>query len=91
MYFIVWQPHEVDLPLNKHAILDRKTRPSHSRLDGDAIPMKSKFKNGLRYPGDPQGEAKEVVRCRCDLTFITGDGSLQEDYISYQEWLEGIK
>jgi hypothetical protein len=73
------------------AILDRKTRPSHARIDGDVVPMDGKFDNGLSFPRDPTGSAKETVNCRCDLTFITGDGSLQDNYVDYQTWLEGIK
>lgn len=73
------------------ARLDRKTRPSHSKLDGDAIPLDEKFSNGLMYPADPSGEAKEVVNCRCSLTFITGDGQLAKDYEDYQEWLKNLK
>ncbi len=47
--------------------MDRKTRPSHQRVDGEIREMDEKFSNGLMYPGDPAGPAAEVVNCRCVL------------------------
>ena len=31
------------------------------------VDVEEKFSNGLMYPGDPNGMAKEVVNCRCAL------------------------
>lgn len=47
--------------------LDGKTRPSHQRVDGEVKEMDEAFSNGLDFPGDPNGSAKEVVNCRCVL------------------------
>ena len=49
------------------ATLDRKTRDSHRHVDGEIREEKEKFSNGLLYPGDPDGEAAEVVNCRCTM------------------------
>lgn len=47
------------------AALDGRTRDSHRRVDGEIKELDEKFSNGLRFPGDPQGSAAEVVNCRC--------------------------
>lgn len=47
------------------AALDSKTRPSHVRVDGEIRELDEKFSNGLMYPGDPSGDASEVINCRC--------------------------
>ena len=49
------------------ATLDSHTRDSHRRLDGETQPVDRNFSNGLRYPGDPLGAAKEVYNCRCTM------------------------
>ena len=47
--------------------LDSRTRPSHQMVDGELVDVEEPFSNGLMYPGDPDGMAKEVVNCRCAL------------------------
>ena len=47
---------------------DEKVRDSHEDLEGDVVKVGEKFGNGLEYPRQPGGEAKEVINCRC--TFI---------------------
>ena len=47
--------------------LDSRTRPSHQKVDGEIVDVDEPFSNGLMYPGDPDGMAKEVVNCRCAL------------------------
>ena len=42
-----------------------RVRDSHAELDGVSIPVDQKFANGLMFPRDPNGEAKEVINCRC--------------------------
>lgn len=49
------------------ASLDKKTRDSHRQVDGEIRELDEKFSNGLRYPGDPNGGAGEVINCRCAL------------------------
>ena len=45
--------------------LDKRVRPSHAKVDGEIHEMDEKFSNGLMYPGDKKGKAKEVINCRC--------------------------
>lgn len=47
--------------------LDARTRDSHVKVDGEVKELDEKFSNGLRFPGDPNGKAAEVVNCRCAL------------------------
>ena len=44
---------------------DAATRPSHLELDGEVREIGQPFKPNLRWPGDPEGEAGEVINCRC--------------------------
>ena len=71
------------------ATLDGRTRDSHAMMDGETIKVGDKwhhykFSNGLRYPGDPEGPAREVYNCRCTLV-----GDL-EDYPSEYERYDNI-
>ena len=47
--------------------MDSRTRPSHQKVDGEIRELDEAFSNGLMFPGDPNGGAKEVVNCRCAL------------------------
>lgn len=49
------------------ASLDKKTRKSHRKVDGEIRELDEPFSNGLMYPGDPNGRASEVINCRCAL------------------------
>lgn len=49
------------------ATLDKRTRRSHARCDGEIREIDDPFGNGLMCPGDPEGPASEVVNCRCAL------------------------
>lgn len=46
---------------------DSRVRKSHSHIDGEAVPIKEEFSNGLMYPADPDGEPEEVYNCRCAM------------------------
>lgn len=49
----------------------RNTRDSHAALNGVVISENKKFRtiwgNELRYPGDPEAPASEVINCHCVL------------------------
>lgn len=47
--------------------LDKRTRESHAKVDGEIRELDKPFSNGLMFPGDPNGKAAEVVNCRCAL------------------------
>lgn len=49
------------------ATLDRRTRKSHQKVDGEIRELDEPFSNGLMFPSDPSGGAAEVVNCRCAL------------------------
>jgi len=49
------------------ATRDARTRDTHLAVDGEVRELHEKFSNGLMYPGDPAGDAEEVVNCRCTL------------------------
>lgn len=49
------------------ATLDKRTRESHRAVDGQIRELDEDFSNGLSFPGDPDGGAKEVIHCRCAL------------------------
>lgn len=53
------------------AIEDTRTRYTHSHkgVDGERVGLYEKFSNGLMYPGDSNGSAKEVINCRCTLGY----------------------
>lgn len=44
-------------------------RPSHKALDGEQVGLDDVFANGLRWPGDGQGDVKEIARCNCELDY----------------------
>lgn len=50
------------------AVSDNRTRDSHDAIDGETVMDNETFSNGLRFPGDPNGSADEIIMCRC--TFV---------------------
>lgn len=48
---------------------DTEVRDSH-QIDGEKVPIDKPFSNGLMYPGDPAGAAKNVVNCRCTFSGV---------------------
>ncbi|QGH74492.1 portal protein [Arthrobacter phage Kuleana] len=42
-------------------------RKSHARMDGETVPIDSKFSNGLDWPGDPVKGPDEVAGCECTV------------------------
>lgn len=48
---------------------DSLVREEH-QIDGEVAPLNAKFSNGLKYPGDPEGEASNVINCRCTTAAV---------------------
>lgn len=44
---------------------DEFVRESHQLLEGETVRLSERYSNGLRYPGDKDGDAAEVINCRC--------------------------
>jgi len=51
---------------------DSNVRETHVGLDGQTRLLGTPFGNGLLYPLDPGGSAKETVNCRCIAVAKTG-------------------
>jgi len=54
---------------------------AHRRYFNDPIPIDQPFRVGrseLMYPGDPRGEAKETINCRCTMSTIVPEIGVQE-------------
>lgn len=80
------------------ATLDERTRTSHQELDGEIVDIDKKFSNGLEYPGDPEGDPREVYNCRCTMIAVLPDFPPQNmmrldnvngtpiEYATYNEW-----
>jgi HK97 family phage portal protein len=49
------------------SVRDDATRESHAEIDGEEQNINDHFSNGLMFPGDPTGEAGEVINCRCTI------------------------
>jgi hypothetical protein len=52
------------------SVPDKRRRHSHATVEGQQREIEEPFGNGLYFPGDPNGPAKEVINCRCILTMI---------------------
>jgi SPP1 gp7 family putative phage head morphogenesis protein len=49
------------------ATSDQRTRDSHAEVNGERVAKDEAFGNGLLYPHDPNGDAGEVINCRCTI------------------------
>jgi HK97 family phage portal protein len=56
---------------------DERVRPHHVELDGLVRPIGQVFGYNLRFPGDPQAAAEDVINCRCALVPQVNPGSNQ--------------
>jgi uncharacterized protein with gpF-like domain len=54
------------------ATKDKRTRDSHSEMDGQTVGFDEPFVSGdgneLMYPGDPSAPASDRINCRCTVT-----------------------
>ena len=44
---------------------DDRVRESHEEINGEIIRLGDTYSNGLRYPGDTDGDISEWINCRC--------------------------
>lgn len=49
------------------ATLDDRVRESHEELHGVIVQVGDLFPNGLRHPGDTNGDPAEFINCRCRI------------------------
>lgn len=52
---------------------DNRVRYTHREMEGKTIPIDDYFIVGgsaLLYPGDPEGDEKEIAGCRCALEYL---------------------
>jgi SPP1 gp7 family putative phage head morphogenesis protein len=50
---------------------DERVRGSHRRLEGKTADVEDSFPDSvLKFPGDPDGKAKDVVNCRCTIAMM---------------------
>jgi len=58
------------------ASMDANTRDTHAVLDGEVVGVNDTFNRGsvpMKYPGDPNAPASEVVNCRCAIMPVIED------------------
>lgn len=48
-----------------HTNAAREPRPRHIALSGTICAIGEEFLPGVRFPGDPDGPAAEIINCRC--------------------------
>lgn len=88
---------KIGIELEKEWIstIDSRTRSSHQSLMLEKKPLDKPFSNGLMFPGDPSGSAKEVCRCRCtmvskiiDVPQTQKEKELDEEIkrMSFEQW-----
>lgn len=49
---------------------DARVRDSHTAIDGQIRGLNEPYSNGLMFPGDPNGSAKEIINCRCVEAYL---------------------
>ena len=65
---------------------DDRTRDSHAEVDGEIIPIGSKYSNGLEYPGDTNGPLEEWINCRCsNAPFVVPYGYMAPSFSPFRE------
>jgi HK97 family phage portal protein len=48
-------------------------RHTHSRMNGEAVPLHEPFSNGLQWPGDGADGAAEAANCNCSISIRMED------------------
>ena len=63
---------EIDLSKQWNAVEDGRARDDHAAADGQTVEIDQQFIVGgdrLAHPGDPAGQADQVINCRCVLDY----------------------
>lgn len=47
-----------------------RPRTAHARMNGQSVPIRGVFSNGMDWPGDPAGGAANNAHCKCSLTIV---------------------
>jgi SPP1 gp7 family putative phage head morphogenesis protein len=66
--FAIAKNSPIDMVKEWGATEDSRVRATHAAMNGKTIEIDDFFIVGgsnLKYPGDPNGEAREVINCRC--------------------------
>lgn len=45
-------------------------RHEHAKMNGETVDKRGRFSNGLRWPGDYAGKAKDNANCQCKVNWI---------------------
>jgi hypothetical protein len=57
--------------LTKTWVTGRRPRASHARINGQTVPLRGRFGNNARWPGDSVLPVRERARCNCSMTINT--------------------
>lgn len=52
----------------------KNPRHEHAAINGETVPVKGMFSNGMRWPGDYKGSAEQTVNCQCKLRYNKAGG-----------------
>lgn len=82
----------------KRWLSKRDDRVRHSHMDCDEqgwIKLGKSFVNGLRYPGDPNGDISEIINCRCVLVGRKSGSIKASEHLGHpfrgNQWTSGYK
>ena len=65
---------------------DPKDEVSHVELDGEITRLDNEFSNGLKFPGDTNGELLEWINCRCsEAPYVIPYGYIAPDLPQFRE------
>jgi hypothetical protein len=48
----------------------KNPRSAHAALNGQSVPTRGQFSNGMEWPGDPAGGAANNAHCKCSITIV---------------------
>ncbi|RAW10011.1 hypothetical protein DC345_29605 [Paenibacillus taichungensis] len=68
-----WKQSEIAKGKKWRSAAGTRTRKTHRKANGQVVDLDKPFKVGkskLMYPGDPAGEAKEIINCRCTMQLV---------------------